>query len=113
MPEIVEKRQSPRSLIKLPVLYRRKAPEPVKAGAGWTHNLSEEGACVELSERLEAPSSVQLLFQTDQGSLDLSAVVIWAAAVRATGHGILHGVTFGDLTPDQRKGLKELLRAKG
>ena len=112
MPETVENRQFPRSLIRLPVLYRRKAPEPVKAGAGWTHNLSEDGACVELSERLEAPSSVQLLFQTDQGGLDLSGVVIWAAAVRATGHGILHGVTFADLTPDQRKGLKELLRAK-
>jgi hypothetical protein len=112
MSEIEEKRDTPRSLIELPVLYRRKAPEPVKAGAGWTHNLSEDGACVELSERLEPPSSVQLLFQTDQGGLDLSAVVMWAAAIRAKEHGILHGVTFTDLTPDQRKGLKELLRAK-
>lgn len=112
MPEIEEKRHTPRSLIQLPVLYRRKAPEPVKAGAGWTHNLSEDGACVELSERLEAPSSVQLLFQTDQGGLDLSAVVIWAAGIKAEGHGILHGVTFTDLTPDQQKGLKGLLRAK-
>ncbi len=112
MPEIEEKRHATRSLIQLPLLYTRKAPEPVKAGAGWTHNLSEEGGCVELSERLEAPSSVQLRFQTDQGGLDLGAVVIWAATIRAEGHGILHGVTFADLTPDQWKGLKELLRAK-
>jgi hypothetical protein len=112
MPEIEEKRHVARSLIKLPVLYRRKAPEPVKAGTGWTHNLSEEGACVELSDRFEEPSSVQLLFQTDQGGLGLSAVVIWAAAIRDKERGFLHGLTFTDLTPDQWKGLKELLRAK-
>jgi hypothetical protein len=112
MPEIEEKRHVARSLMQLPVLYRRKAPEPVRAGAGWTHNLSEEGACMELSERLEAPSSIQLVFQTDQRGLTLSAEVIWAAAIKAKDHGVLHGVTFTDVTPDQRKALKELLRAK-
>jgi hypothetical protein len=112
MPGIEEKRQFARSLLQLPVLYSQKAPEPAKTGAGWTHNLSEEGACMELSERLEAPSSVQLVFQTDQGGLTLSAEVIWAAAIKAKDHGVLHGVTFTDVTPDQRKALKELLRAK-
>jgi hypothetical protein len=52
------------------------------------------------------------VFQTDQRGLTLSAEVIWAAAIKAKDHGVLHGVTFTDVTPDQRKALKELLRAK-
>jgi len=113
MPEPVEKREVPRSAIKLPVLYRRKAPAPVKAGVGWTHNLGEEGACLELTDRLEASSALQLVFQTDQGCLNLSAMVIWAAGISSKGEGVLHGVTFPELTPDQRQDLRELLRSNG
>jgi len=109
MSELAEKRQVLRSEIKLPVLYRRKDPAPIKAGVGWTHNLSDEGACLELSGRLEDSSSIQLLFQTDHGGLAIGAVVIWAAAIRQKGEGILHGVDFPDLTPDQRQALHELL----
>jgi len=59
MSELTEKRQVFRSEIRLPVLYRRKAPGPIKAGVGWTHNLSDEGACLELSDRSRSrrPSS--------------------------------------------------------
>ena len=67
MSELTEKRKIFRSEIRRPVLYRRKAPAPIKAGVGWTHNLSEEGACLELSDRLEDSSAIQLLFQTDHG----------------------------------------------
>ena len=111
MSELTEKRQVFRSEIRLPVLYRRKAPGPIKAGVGWTHNLSDEGACLELSDRLEESSAIQLLFQTDDGGFAVGAVVIWAAALRQRGEGILHGLDFPDLTPDQRRALHELLHA--
>ena len=111
MSELAEKRKVLRSEIRRPVLYRRKAPGPIKAGVGWTHNLSDEGACLELSGRLEDSSSIQLLFQTDHGGLAVGAVVIWAASLRQRGEGILHGVNFPDLTPDQRQALHELLRS--
>ena len=111
MSELAEKRKVLRSEIRRPVLYRRKAPGPIKAGVGWTHNLSDEGACLELSDRLEESSAIQLLFQTDHGGLAVGAVVIWAAALRQRGEGILHGVDFPDLTPDQRQALHELLRS--
>jgi len=113
MPDLVEKRQSARHSIKLPFLYKRKAPEPGLTGVGWTHNLSEDGGCLELTDRLKAPSALQVLFQTDKGGLDLSAVVVWAAVVRPEGSGILHGVAFPDLAPDQRQALRELLRSGG
>jgi hypothetical protein len=109
MSELAEKRQVLRSEIKLPVLYRRQAPAPIKAGVGWTHNLSDEGACLELSDRLEDRSVIQLLFQKEQGGLAIGAVVIWAAAIRQRGEGILHGVGFPDITPDQRQAIRELL----
>lgn len=112
MPDQAEKRQFPRFPIKLPVLYTRKTPAPVKQGTGWTHNLSEEGACVELTERLEGSSSIQLLFQTEKGSLNLSGVVVWAAIIRQKGDGILHGVAFPGLTPEQRQALREFLHSK-
>ena len=111
MPELTEKRKILRSEIKRPVLYRRKAPGSIKAGVGWTQNLSEEGACLELSDRIEESSVIQLLFQTDHGALAVGAVVIWAAALRERGEGVLHGVDFHDLTPDQRQALHELLHS--
>ncbi len=113
MAEPVEKRQSPRPTLRLPVLYRRKAPVPVKAGAGWTHNLSEEGACLELADRLAQASTLHLVFQTENGALELSAVVVWAAVIGEKGEGILHGVTFVALTPDKREALRAFLRASG
>jgi hypothetical protein len=111
MSELAEKRNVPRSEIRRPVLFRRKAPGFLKAGVGWTHNLSDEGACLELSDRIEESSAIQILFQTDQGGLAIGAVVIWAAALRQKGEGVLHGVNFPDLTPDQRQALQELLRS--
>lgn len=113
MPELTDRRQFPRYPVRLPVLYRRKTPAPVKTGAGWTHDLSEGGACLELADRLEDLSVLQLVFQTQQGSLDLSGVVVWAADGRQKGEAIHHGLAFSDLSPRQREALRELIRPKG
>lgn len=107
-----DRRKFPRFMISLPVLFGRKAPEPLTAGAGCTHDLSEEGACLELPERLAAPSALQLQFQMGQGDLELGAVVVWAAVIRGKGDGVLHGVKFSDPTPDQQQALRSLLRSE-
>lgn len=113
MPEPMERRQSPRARIRIPLLYRRIAPAPVISGVGWTHNLNETGACLEIADRFEAPTALRLLFQTDQGSLDLHAVVEWVAVIKTEGGGKLHGVTFLEVTSDQQQAILELLRSQG
>ena len=113
MPEPAEKRAFLRTHAKLPFLYRPKASVPVKSGVGWTHNLGDEGACLTLPTRLEEGSGIRLVFQTDRGALELSAVVIWRSMVRQRGESILHGVTFSELNPDQQQALRELLRSEG
>jgi hypothetical protein len=111
MSELVERRHFPRAPLKFPVLYRRKTPAPIKVGVGWAHNLCEEGACLELTDRLEPPAVLRLLFQTDSDNgLNLTAVVMWAAVIREKGDGILHGVTFPDLHAEQRAALREFLQ---
>jgi len=113
MPGSVEKRSVPRIPIKLPFLYQPKTPERAKSGTGWTHDLSEEGACLELPNRLAKGSTIRLLFQTDRFGLDLVAVVAWTAMLQQKGEGVLHGVSFSDLTPVLRQVLQDLVRSEG
>lgn len=49
-------RRFPRYPIQLPVLYKLKGPA-LQTGVGWTRNLSEGGAWLELAERLPPPGS--------------------------------------------------------
>jgi hypothetical protein len=112
MPEPAEKRHSPRCSIKLPFLYRLKTPISVKAGAGWTHNINEEGACLEFPDRLEESSAFQILFQTDHGGLSLGVKVLWVAKIRERGEGLLHGVVFPELNDDKRQVLCEFLQSR-
>lgn len=112
MPEWSVQRRVPRYPIKLPILYKRKGPAPARAGVGWTRDLSEGGACLELAEGLEPSSSLQLFLRTDQGGLELDAEVRWAAGP-APGGGVLHGVAFTEIAPDQRQLLRDLILSKG
>jgi hypothetical protein len=109
MPEIPEKRHLSRQAVRIPFLYRLKTPIAVTAGAGWTHNISEDGACLELPERLEESSAFPILFQTDHGSLSVGAKVIWVSKIRERGEGIIHGVDFPGLSDEKRQALRTLI----
>lgn len=115
MPDWAVKRQLPRYPIQLPVLHQPGATTAGGGGAGWTRNLSEGGACVELDERLPVPTSLQLRLQTEQGAIDLEAQVVWEMPAqgdkrdRPTAGGVLHGVAFTRLAPDQLQALRTLL----
>ena len=103
-------RRFPRYPIRLPVLHKPKGPP--KAGVGWTRDLSEGGACVELAERLPPQTVYSLRLQTERGPIEVEAQVAWAGEPEVGG-GIPHGVAFTQIAPDQREALRDLLRARG
>lgn len=113
MYETSVQRRFPRYLIQLPLLHKSKAPAPNKAGAGWSRNLSEAGGCLELAERLGSRMPLRLLLRTDRGAIELEAQVVWAGEPGRLGGGILHGVAFTHLLPEQLQALRDLIRSKG
>lgn len=118
MPDWSEQRQFPRHLIQLPLLHTPKTPLPARAGVGWTRNLSEGGACVELDRRLSAPTPLQVRLQTESGAIEVEVQVAWEVEAKAGGAdstdgGVLHGVGFTHLEPDQLRRLRHLLLTQG
>jgi PilZ domain len=108
----IDVRQCPRYPIQIPVLHKPKNPAPNSAGVGWTRNLSEGGACVELGQRLRPPMPLRVRLQTDRGPIELEAQVTWAEESDSPRGGILHGVAFTQTSPDQLSALQELLLSK-
>jgi hypothetical protein len=113
MPDPSLRRQFQRYLIQLPILHKAEVPGSTRAGVGWTRNMSEGGACVELGERLRPPMSLRLLLRTDRGSVEVEGQVVWAGEPGLVGGGILHGVAFTQIAPDQLQALRDLLLSRG
>ena len=120
MPEWTAKREHPRYPVQVPVRHKPTASLPAQAGGGWTRNLSEGGACVQLDERLPAPSPLHLRLQTDWGAIDVEAQVVWevregkgGTAEGGPGEGdVLHGVAFTHLAPEKLWILRNLLHSQ-
>ncbi len=90
-------RRFPRYPFQLPFLYRVhpvQAHTPPRVGVGWTRQLSEGGAGVELGEPLAPGGSLTLQVQTAQGSRELQAQVVWTEKPLEAGGGTLHGLVF-------------------
>ena len=102
------RRKQARYPIVVPILYGPERSDLVVANAGWTRDLSEGGACVELSERLQASVLIRLLLRTDQGSIATQGQVIWVEGPLPTG-GILHGVAFDRMVSTQQQAMREFL----
>ncbi|MFI5339787.1 MAG: PilZ domain-containing protein [Candidatus Methylomirabilales bacterium] len=116
MPTIAaDRRRPPRHPVQLPLLHKLKAPAPPRTGTGWTHNLSEGSACVELDERVVASTPLQVCLQTERGAIEVEAQVVWEVGAGRPGAaegGILHGVLFTHLAPDQLQALRDLLLSR-
>ncbi len=114
-------RRFPRYPVEIPFLHTTTAPGSAGTGAGWTRDLSEGGACVELNERLQVPSPLHIHLQTDRGAIEIEAQVVWEAQApkggtqgsATTAGGVLHGVAFTHLAPDQLLALRALLPPHG
>jgi len=116
MSEYPVQRRFPRQPIQLPVLHDAISPGSTGRRAGWTRDLSEGGACLELDERLPVPSLLHIHLQTDRGAIEVDAQVAWEVGARERGEGeggILHGVAFTHLSSDQLQALRDLLLSHG
>ena len=69
-------RRFARYRISLPIIHRSTLAG-ISVGTGWTRNLGEGGACVELAERLWPQTPLQLSLRTERGPLDVEAHVAW------------------------------------
>jgi len=108
MSEDSTKRRLPRYQIQLPLLYKLSTPTS-KFGVGWTRNLSEGGAFVELDERVPPDTPLHLSLRTDSGSIEIEARVTWAEETRQFGRDVLHNLAFTNIAPEQLKILRDLL----
>lgn len=105
-------RRSPRFLVHLPFLYTANVPGSTGPEMGWTFDLSEQGACVELAQRYPPPMTLHLTLQTDRASIEVDAEVVWAGTPALPG-GILHGVIFNWTAPEHLQALRDLLPSTG
>lgn len=105
-------RRYPRYLVHLPFLYRANLPGSKAFEMGWTFDLSEQGACVELAQRFPPATSMRLNLQTDRRTIEVDAEVAWAGTPALPG-GILHGVILNHIAPEHRQALRDLLPATG
>lgn len=113
MPDRAERRQFGRYLIVLPLLYKSPGIAAARVSVGWTRNLGEGGACVELPERLPIQNPLAIRLQTDRGLIAAEARVVWAGEPAPGGGGIRHGLHFTRLAARQQRTLQDMLYTKG
>ncbi len=109
MPEVVSGRQFTRYPVQLPILYRIESSPSPRVGAGWTHDLSEGGACVELADPLSSKTSLIVRLQTEGGPIELAAKVLWTGNEPRPGGGVLHGLAFVQTSPSKLQALRDFL----
>jgi CheY-like chemotaxis protein len=98
-----------RYLIQLPLYHQRGRSSSQRVGVGWTRNLSEGGACIELAEPFDVSAQIHLVLQTYLGGVRLRCQVVWREMAAGTGR-VLHGVKFLDLSAGCRLVLQQMLR---
>jgi hypothetical protein len=80
---------------------------------GWTRNLSEGGACLEVAGAFSPETPLRLRLQTERGAIEADAEVVWVGPPDpASGVGP-HGVAFTQVATDQLQALRELLVSRG
>ncbi len=104
-------RRFARYRISLPIVHR-SIPAGIGAGVGWTRDLSEGGACVELAERLWPQTLIQLCLQTGRGHLEVEARVAWTGEPDSAKGCTPHGLAFTRLAEVQLQALRDLILSR-
>jgi hypothetical protein len=98
--------------IVVPILYATNRIDPVRSGAGWTCNLSEGGACLELPDPIDPSTHLALVLRTDHDRVSMEGRVVWTKSLGPE-NGTIHGVAFDRASSGQHQALKDLLHRKG
>lgn len=106
-------RKHRRHPVVLSIVYQRTDAEETWRGVGWTRNLSEGGACLELGEALPQGATLRVALQADQSRLWMDAEVVWAGRAGEVTDGIPHGIAFVQVTGEQAKALGGLVGRLG
>lgn len=109
MPEGWLHRRFTRFPLVLPLQHRVPGHPLARIEVGWTHDMSGGGACLELAEPLRSHLSLALQLHTPGGPIAAEARVLWTRAPLPAKGGILHGLAFTQLAPDQLEALRCLL----
>jgi len=109
MPGAETARQFQRHALQFPVRYLSVGADSKRLLTGWTRNLSEGGVALELSERLPPATHLRVWLFTERGSLPVEGQVAWEVSGPQSAGGILHGVAFTGLTPEQVDELRRLI----
>jgi hypothetical protein len=99
--------------VKVPFLHKPKTSVAARAGVGWTRDLSEAGACVELAEHVRPLEPLVLRLHTDRGPIELEARVVWRRKSKKSEGGVLHGISFTNLAAANLRTFGSLLLFKG
>lgn len=113
MTDFAPHRRFARYRIHLPLLHRPKAGAAPIVGVGWTRDLSEGGACVELAERLRPQRPIRIHLQADTGAIEAECRVVWVGDPTPPEAGIRHGVGFTRIAPEELRLLRDVIFRKG
>ena len=106
-------RNFPRYTVQLPLLCRPATAIRAKGGAGWTHNLSEGGVCVELSGSFQVQTPLWVRLRTDQGAIEADVRITWTGEAVLPSGGTLHGVAFAQVPANHSRAVQDLLISNG
>jgi hypothetical protein len=114
--------------MQLPLQQKLRASGAAGVGVGWTRDVSEAGACVELPEFLRPQLPLQVRLHTDRGPIETEAQVVWEAEGQAVWMaaaqavwawepgpfrgGVLHGLAFTQMGPTHLQALRTVLHSR-
>ena len=108
MPEPSLGERFSRYAMTLPVIYRLVGGPDQKSRAGWTRDLSERGAWLELPELLPQETRLEIRVRAPDNTVDVGARVAWRRDEPAGDGVFVHGVAFTGVTPAQSHALQGL-----
>lgn len=113
LPPLPPRRQHPRYPIQIPFVCTAKTPQRTRTTIGWTRNIGEGGACIEMAEPLALDTPVWIRMRSDQGTVEMGGKVVWSENGKSQGESSAHGLSFTEGSPAQRQALEDLINSRG